>query len=371
MDFDQPICQEIFARKYMINDEKNADDVFVGIAKEIASCEKNKEEIEKIFLEQMVSGKFIPAGRILANARPESKLKNYNNCFTIDLEDSMESIYNSLKEDALISKMGGGVGFNISKLRPKGDTLSKGGESSGPISFLRVFNESAKIIMTGGQRRAAHICILNIDHPDIEEFITVKQGNKNNELTQFNISVGITDEFMKAVEENGNFDLKWNGKVYKTVVARDLYNLMVKNAFEHNEPGIFNLDEAEKYNNGYWGFKIDRTNPCGEICVSGDAKIQTKSHGILTLDKLIDQINDGDFIEVLSYNEKMKSNEYCLVLAGQKTQESANVITLEIEENKRVYKITCTPDHLIYTKNRGYIEAQKLTDDDDIVVSFE
>jgi ribonucleoside-diphosphate reductase alpha chain len=251
----------------MINGEKEPDDVFKGIAEEVASCEKDeiRKKVENQFLEQMTSGKFIPAGRILANARPYAKLKNYNNCFTIDLEDSMESIYNSLKEDALISKMGGGVGFNISKLRPKGDNLSRGGESSGPISFLRVFNESAKIIMTGGQRRAAHICILNIDHPDIEEFITVKQGNKNNELTQFNISVGITDEFMKQVEIDGDFDLKWGGKVYKTVKAKYLYNLMVKNAYEHNEPGIFNLDTVEKFNNGYWAFKMDRVNPCGEL----------------------------------------------------------------------------------------------------------
>jgi ribonucleoside-diphosphate reductase alpha chain len=174
----------------------------------------------------------------------------------------MEGIYQSLYEDALISKSGGGVGFNTSKVRPKGDKLSKGGEASGPISFLRVFNESAKIIMTGGQRRSAHIAIMNIDHPDIEEFITVKKGSQNNELTQFNISVGITDAFMEKVLADGDWDLIWGGKVYKTVKAKYLYALLAKNAFEHNEPGVLFLDTVEKYNNGYWAFKLDRTNPC-------------------------------------------------------------------------------------------------------------
>jgi ribonucleoside-diphosphate reductase alpha chain len=192
-------------------------------------------------------------------------MKNYNNCFTIDVEDSLEDIYESLREDAVISKMGGGVGFDISKLRPKGDRLSRGGESSGVVSFLRIFDQSAKTIMTGGQRRSAHIALLDISHPDIEEFITVKQGDKNKELTQFNISVKITDEFISSVENDGDFDLSFGGKVYKTVKARDLYDKLSRNAFIHNEPGIFNADTVQRYNNGYWAFKMDRVNPCGEL----------------------------------------------------------------------------------------------------------
>lgn len=267
MNFIQPISKEIFKTKYMINGEQNEDEVFHLIAKEIASCEKDdiQEDIENKFYNILSSTEFIPGGRILANARPTSKVKNYNNCFTIDIEDSMEGIYESLKEDAIISKVGGGVGFNISKLRPKGEKISKGGESSGPISFVRVFNESAKAIHTGGGRRGAHIAVLNIDHPDIEEFITIKQGDKNKELTQFNISVGITDKFMQSVKDNKDWDLQFNGKIYKTLKARSLYNLITKNAFEHNEPGVFFLDTAEKYNNGWWAFKLNQINPCGEI----------------------------------------------------------------------------------------------------------
>ncbi|MBN1500118.1 MAG: adenosylcobalamin-dependent ribonucleoside-diphosphate reductase [Spirochaetes bacterium] len=262
----QTISEEIFRSKYMLHGENSVEEVFEKIADEIASAEtSNREKIKSDFYESMISGKLIPAGRILANARPGSNMKNYNNCFTIDIEDSMEGIFDSLKEDAMISKMGGGVGFDISKLRPKNSNLSMGGESSGVISFLRIFDQSAKTIMTGGQRRSAHIALLDISHPDIEEFITVKQGENNKELTQFNISVKISDEFIHAVENDKDWDLVFQGKIYKTVKARYLYDLLAKNSFIHNEPGIFNSDKIEKYNNGYWAFKLDRVNPCGEI----------------------------------------------------------------------------------------------------------
>ena len=251
----------------MLQGEKSPEDVFRGVAEEIASAEP--ENLKALYAErfytEIVSGRFIPAGRILANARPNSVMKNYNNCFTIDVEDSLESIYTSLAEDARISKMGGGVGFDISKLRPKGDALSSGGESSGVVSFLRIFDQSAKTIMTGGQRRSAHIALLDISHPDVEEFITTKQGDRNKELTQFNISVKITDKFVKAVENDENFNLEFNGKVYKTVKAKELYHKLAENAFMHNEPGIFNSDAVERYNNGHWAFNMDCVNPCGEL----------------------------------------------------------------------------------------------------------
>jgi ribonucleoside-diphosphate reductase alpha chain len=263
----QNVSKEVFEQKYMLHGEKDIEELFRLVAREIASAEKKelRSEIEDRFYREMISGRLIPAGRILANARPESPMKNYNNCFTIDIEDSMDGIYDSLKEDALISKMGGGVGFDVSKLRPKGEKLSGGGEASGGVSFLRIFDQSAKTIMTGGHRRSAHIALLDVSHPDVEEFITVKQGDKNKELTQFNISVKISDAFVKAVNDDADWDLTYEGKVYKTVRARELYELLATNAFYNNEPGIFNSDIVEKYNNGYWAFKMDRVNPCGEL----------------------------------------------------------------------------------------------------------
>jgi len=657
--FKQKISQEIFKEKYCLNNEQSVEEVFQKVTEELSENDSEKE----LFYNQLVSGKLMPAGRILANARPDSKMKNYNNCFTIDIEDSMEGIFDALKEDALISKTGGGVGFNVSKIRPKNTLVATGGISSGVISFLKVFDQSAEVIHTGGQRRclpsgskvfcktgikniedvkigdmvktsttyqpvthtfdqglqdtiiihtqagdfectaehkmavmdsfstyvwkkasdlthedrlvfikeaiegevkelprytnqvssihsttckditipildtqvawffgyiygnghikytqtkghvgisipterpevireiqdcflrfgitpkvkstkgnwvnvigysrqlaeyfiqfkqpnedmpipsfiqnntieirsaflaglfdaeghhgrpwnlvtsvypklvqdvslilnglgiphnvkviegrqenwkallkvnipfalgvkqveqliapyslkfddnvrtsafyrssnsdlsfnksfyeasllrdrdirgkwsqsnktfpastyemcvnedltllpiqilgfdignslqtydievheqhefvcngflthnSAHIAILNVDHPDIEEFVTCKQGDGNNTLTQFNISVGITDKFIDAVKKDEDWDLKFKGKVYKTVKAKHLYDLMTKNAYQHNEPGVLMLDTVEKYNNGYWAFKMDRCNP--------------------------------------------------------------------------------------------------------------
>ena len=264
-EWQQEISREIFESKYCLHGEKSPEEVFRGIAAETASVEKDRAFWERKFYDELASARLIPAGRILANARPDSGMKNYNNCFTIDIEDSMESIYDSLKEDALISKMGGGVGFDISKLRPKGAPLSGGSVSSGVISFLKIFDQSAKTIMTGGMRRSAHIALLDISHPEIEDFITVKKGDSNKELTQFNISVKVTDDFIAAVENDDDWDLVFEGKVYRTVRARYLYDLLARNAFTHNEPGIFYADTVERYNNGYWAFKMDRVNPCGEL----------------------------------------------------------------------------------------------------------
>ncbi len=267
MEWMQRISREIFELKYMLHGERDAEEVFRAIAEEIAKPETpgRRNEWEGKFYDEISTGRLIPAGRILANARPDSPMKNYNNCFTIDIEDSLEGIYDSLKEDALISKMGGGVGFDISGLRPKGDSLSGGGESSGVISFLRIFDQSAKTIMTGGQRRSAHIALLDISHPEIEDFITVKQGDGNRELTQFNISVKITDRFIRAVRNNEDWNLEFGGRIYRTLKAGKLYDLLAKNAYLHNEPGIFNADTVERYNNGYWAFNMDRVNPCGEL----------------------------------------------------------------------------------------------------------
>lgn len=150
----QPISKEIFKMKYKFH-RNSLEDVFSDVAKVVSSTEKgnNKFKYGKEFYDMMTSGEFIPAGRILANAWPDSPVKNYMNCFTISIDDSMENIYDSLKEDAMISKVGGGVGFDLSNIRPKNADLSVGGVASGPLSFVKVFDASAKVIMTGGSRR--------------------------------------------------------------------------------------------------------------------------------------------------------------------------------------------------------------------------
>lgn len=269
MEFLQSISKEIFTQKYMLHGEADAEQVFSEVAEEIARVEdpRIRDQIKEEFEELLSSGKFMPGGRILANARTYAppKSRNYNNCFTIDIEDSMEGIYSSVYEDAMISRMGGGVGFDVSKIRPENSKTSNGGDASGPISFLEVFNASAKTIQSGGARRAAHIALLKISHPDVKKFITVKQGDTNKKLTQFNISVSITDEFMQAVKDDTTCELSFDGTVYEVIKARDLYNMLVENAFYHNEPGVFFTDRVERDNNAWWAYKMDRCNPCGEI----------------------------------------------------------------------------------------------------------
>lgn len=367
MEFIQKISEEIFKKKYMINEkDEEVSTVFKEVAKEVASVEKDSKKWADIFYEEIESGRFLPGGRILANARHYSRNKYYNNCYTIDIEDHIEGIYDSLKADAMISSTGGGVGFNVSSLRPNGSPTSKGGETSGPISFLKVFNESAKIIQTGGSRRSAHISILNIDHPDIEEFITCKQGEQNNALTQFNISVGITDAFMDAVEKDLEWNLQFEGKIYKTVKAKELYNLMMKNAYEHNEPGVFFLDRANRDNNAPDSFTIDRTNPC----LTGDTLITVKSDDklkSLKMKEVVELYEKNKSVEVLSYDELRQEKEFKEIEWAGLTKRNVEVIELEVEEDGVIYRLKCTPDHQIYTTS-GYVEAKDLTEEHDIVV---
>ncbi len=261
MDFRQKISKEICESKYFLHNESSLENLLWDVATEVASKENAKEHWRDEFYFSMKDGEFIPGGRILANARPHSKMKNYNNCFTIDVEDSMDGITTAIKEYMTIQSIGGGVGFNISKLRPKNAKISKGGESSGPLSFLEIFDSASKTIKVGGSRRAASIAILNIDHPDIEEFIIFKQGDTNKKLTQFNISVGITDAFIDAVNNDKDWELVFEGKIYKTIKAKELYNTLLKQAWWYNEPGVLFLDTIEENNNGHHAFQVDRCNP--------------------------------------------------------------------------------------------------------------
>jgi len=300
MTFLQPISKNQYKDKYMINGEKKEEEVIEGVAQEVSSVEKKeiRDKVKGEFFEAISSGKFMPGGRILANARPGGKMKNYGNCFTLPIEDSMDGIYETLKKAALLSKAGGGVGINYSTLRPKDASLSKGGASSGAVSFMRMFNASGDVIRTGGNRRSAQIALLDVSHPDIEEFISCKSGGKT--LSNMNISVIITDKFMKAVENGSDWDLVWGGKVYKTVKAKYLYNLITENAYYHNEPGVFFIDEVEKNNNAWWKLKLDAVNPC----FSEDTLITTKS-GLYPIKDLV-----GKEVEIFDGNEWITCNNF-------------------------------------------------------------
>lgn len=225
-----------------------------------ASVEDNPKKWIDLFSEAIYEQKFLPAGRILRNSgRIRGSLLN---CFHIAPEDSIESIGNFLRDSLILWSEGGGVGTTLSNLRPNGaKIISKGGESSGPISFLQAADACASTIESGGSRRAAGLAELCVSHPDILSFIDSKSIDKL--LSYFNISVGITEDFLDCVESDGVWSLEFNNQKYTEISAVKLWNKIIANMYNHAEPGLLNLDNLHS-NNSYYFSSISGVNPCGE-----------------------------------------------------------------------------------------------------------
>ena len=254
-------ARKIAEARYFWDNEKGWGDLADRICRENAKKEREYNKYYEEFYSIIEPMDFIPAGRILRNL---GKLRpSTSNCNFLPLEDSIESIGETIKNYLIISSYGGGNGIDFSALRPKDAPLiTKGGNSSGLVSFMEIFNYAGKRIETGGQRRSAGIALCHISHPEIKEFINAKI--KHNKLTQFNISVIVDSSFLKAVEEDNGWDLKFAGRVYETVRARDLWNMILDNMLEHSEPGLINWDNLRK-NNSYSFSPVRGVNPCGEL----------------------------------------------------------------------------------------------------------
>ncbi len=240
------------------------EDTWRRIAIAMTKNEKDAKVWEEKFYSILSDFKFLPAGRIIANAGTEMDSVTMFNCYVMnDIEDSIEGIFDTVKNAALTQKQGGGVGFDFSTIRPGGTSIKGcGASASGPISFMQVLDATCKTIMSAGQRRGAQMGVMRCDHPDIEEFITVKRDSEK--LRMFNLSVGVTEKFLKAVEANEKWELVFDGKVYKTIKAADLWELIMKSTYDFAEPGFILIDKINKFNNLYYCEQIRATNPCGE-----------------------------------------------------------------------------------------------------------
>jgi ribonucleoside-diphosphate reductase alpha chain len=263
---------EVLNRRYLLKDEmeriiETPAQLFMRVAEATAKIDEKyggeSKESEKIFYDMMTRLEFIPNSPTLFNAG--TAIGQLSACFVLPVGDSLESIFDAVKSMALIEKSGGGVGFDFSKLRPKGDIVkSTKGVASGPVSFMRVFDTSTEVIKAGGKRRGAMMGILRVDHPDIIEFIISKQ--KSEFLSNFNISVAVTDNFMKTLEDDEAYWLinPRNKEKVRTLKAKDVWNLMAKSAWESGDPGVIFIDEINRHNPTPEVGMIESTNPCGE-----------------------------------------------------------------------------------------------------------
>ncbi len=267
--FAAPIAEQIWDMKYRFKQadgtpiDQTVEDSWRRIARDLARVEQDPARWEEKFYTALEDFKYLPAGRITAGAGTARQVTLFN-CFVMGtIPDSMGGIFDMLKEAALTMQQGGGIGYDFSTIRPRGaDVKGVAADASGPLSFMDVWDAMCRTIMSAGSRRGAMMATMRCDHPDIEQFITAKSDPAR--LRMFNMSVLVTDPFMEAVKADGPWDLVFDGKVYHTVQARDLWNKIMQATYDYAEPGVIFIDRINTANNLSYVETIAATNPCGE-----------------------------------------------------------------------------------------------------------
>ncbi|MEC7298308.1 adenosylcobalamin-dependent ribonucleoside-diphosphate reductase [Pseudooceanicola nitratireducens] len=267
--FAAPIAEQVWDMKYRLKEadgtaiDRTVEDSWRRIARALAAVEKDSDTWEERFYGALEDFQFLPAGRITAGAGTARKVTLFN-CFVMGtIPDNMGGIFDMLKEAALTMQQGGGIGYDFSTIRPKGaDVKGVAADASGPLSFMDVWDAMCRTIMSAGSRRGAMMATMRCDHPDIEQFIAAKSDPAR--LRMFNMSVLVTDPFMEAVKADGSWDLVFDGKVYHTLQARDLWNRIMQATYDYAEPGVIFIDRINQANNLSYCETIAATNPCGE-----------------------------------------------------------------------------------------------------------
>src|SRR3569833_1963693 len=289
MSFQSAISQSIWDMKYRLKApdgtpvDRDLADSWTRVAWALAQAEAPEQRVARAqeFARALAWHKFLPAGRILAGAGTGRNVTLFN-CFVMGrVEDSMDGIFSALREAALTLQQGGGIGYDFSTLRPKGALVQGvGADASGPVSFMDVWDAMCRTIMSAGSRRGAMMATLAVDHPDIEEFIAAKRTPGR--LSNFNLSVLVSDAFMAAVDADADWPLMFAGKTYRTVKAKALWDSIMRSTYDYAEPGVIFIDRINEQNNLGYCETISATNPCGEqplpaygACLLGSINLAT------------------------------------------------------------------------------------------------